>query len=72
MQNTPLPVGESHHAQNEFNIKEQVFNYLRYWKLFLIVVIASLSLVHLYLRYYIPQYGVASSILIKDEKRRNK
>ena len=65
-----LPVTESNKsAATTFHIKEEIFKYLKYWKWFLLSVILSLLLAHIYLRYYIPMYGVASSILIKDDKK---
>ena len=56
-------------AQNEVNIKEQIFNYLQYWKWFVLSVLVLLTITFVYLRYYVVEYGAASSILIKDEKK---
>ena len=66
MQNL-LPVTE--HANSELNIKDQVFNYLRYWKWFLLSVLICMISVAIYLRYYVVEYGVNAAILIKDEKK---
>ena len=68
MQNTPLANSEQNN-QNDFNIKEQLFIYLRYWKWFLLSVLLCLALVFAYLRYSIIEYGSMTSILIKDEKK---
>ncbi len=54
---------------NEINIKDQIFNYLQYWKWFVVSIFLLLSLTYVYLRYYVVEYGAASSILIKDEKK---
>ncbi len=53
----------------EINIKEQLFFYLQYWKWFVFSVLFFLSVSFIYLRYYIVEYGVNSTILIKDEKK---
>lgn len=66
MQNL-LPVGES--STNEFSIKEHIYNYLYYWKWFVLSVLCFLIGTFVYMRYYVPQYGVATSILIKDERK---
>ena len=55
--------------KNEFNIKEQLFFYLQYWKWFIVSILLFLSISFIYLRYYIVEYGVCSTILIKDEKK---
>jgi uncharacterized protein involved in exopolysaccharide biosynthesis len=56
-------------SSSDFNVKEQILNYLQYWKWFLLSILICLSVVFIYLRYYVVEYGVASSILIKDEKK---
>lgn len=55
--------------KSEFNIKEQLFFYLQYWKWFIVSILLFLSISFIYLRYYIVEYGVCSTILIKDEKK---
>ena len=55
--------------KNDFNIKEQLFFYLQYWKWFIISVLFFLSVSYIYLRYYIVDYGGITTILIKDEKK---
>ena len=67
MQNS-LPTTDSN-SQSDFNIKEQIFHYLQYWKWFVVSVLICLSFVFIYLRYYVVDYGAAASILIKDEKK---
>ncbi len=53
----------------EINIKEQLFFYSQYWKWFVFSALFFLSVSFIYLRYYIVEYGVNSTILIKDEKK---
>ncbi|MFZ4106176.1 MAG: hypothetical protein ACOYK3_07215, partial [Flavobacterium sp.] len=67
MQNS-LPNLESTN-KSEFNLKEQLFFYSQYWKWFILSVIFFLFISFIYLRYYIVEYGVTSTILIKDEKK---
>ena len=66
MQNL-LPTNE--HSRNDINIKDQIFIYLKYWKWFLLSIVICLIATSIYLRYYVVQYGVSASILIKDEKK---
>ncbi len=67
MQNL-LPNLETSH-KSEINIKEQLFFYSQYWKWFVFSALFFLSVSFIYLRYYIVEYGVNSTILIKDEKK---
>ena len=55
--------------KSEINIKEQLFFYSQYWKWFVFSALFFLSVSFIYLRYYIVEYGVNSTILIKDEKK---
>jgi tyrosine-protein kinase Etk/Wzc len=51
------------------DIKAALLKYARYWYVFLLGVILSVGIAHLYLRYYaVPQYRVFSTMLIKDDK----
>jgi capsular exopolysaccharide synthesis family protein len=51
------------------DIKLSLMRYVRYWYVFLLGIILSVGLAHLYLRYYaIPQYKVYSTMLIKDDE----
>ena len=67
MQNK-LPTSEVS-TLSDFNLKEQIFIYLHHWKYFVLSVLVCFSIAFIYLRYYVVEYGVASSILIKDEKK---
>jgi capsular exopolysaccharide synthesis family protein len=51
------------------DIKLFLMRYVRYWYVFLLGIIISVGLAHLYLRYYaVPQYKVYSTMLIKDDE----
>lgn len=54
---------------DDFNIKELLYSYLSYWKWFLFSVVLLLLITKIYLRYYVAQFGVTSTILIKDDKK---
>ena len=69
MQNSLSNNDSSGLISNTISVKEQIFNYLQYWKWFVLSVFLCLAVVFTYLRYYVVEYGVASSILIKDEKK---
>ena len=64
---TPLPISE--HSKSEVNFKDQIFTYLIYWKWFLLSILICIITASIYLRYYVMEYGVNASILIKDEKK---
>jgi capsular exopolysaccharide synthesis family protein len=68
MQNS-LPTNTTSISSNEVSVKEQILRYFQYWRWFLLSVLVCLSVVFIFLRYYVVEYGVASSILIKDEKK---
>ena len=55
--------------EKEVNLKDQIFIYLVYWKWFLLSVLIVMFSVFVYLRYYVVQYNITSSLLIKDEKK---
>jgi tyrosine-protein kinase Etk/Wzc len=64
-----LPGNGEKNLLSDFDLKEQIISYLIYWKWFLFSVVLMLILTKLYLRYYVPQYGVTSTIFIKDDKK---
>ena len=60
----------SNEDQNQdLNLKAVLDKYLIHWKWFLLGVFISLTLAFIYLRYAIPQYQAATTILVKDEKK---
>jgi uncharacterized protein involved in exopolysaccharide biosynthesis len=54
-------------GSNVFN--KMLFRYLPYWPLFLAMLILSIVVATIYLRYSIPIYESTTTILIKDEKK---
>ena len=48
-------------------IRVIVDQYLAYWRWFALAVIVSLITAYVYLRYTVPQYKAATTILVKDE-----
>jgi tyrosine-protein kinase Etk/Wzc len=52
----------------KFTPKEFLFKYLVYLPLFIVSVSISIAIAYLYLRYQVPLYNSAVSILIKDDK----
>ncbi len=52
---------------NETSVLDILFRYLRYWKWFLVSVVAVLILVMTYVRYTVPIYSVRSTVLFKHE-----
>ena len=63
-----LPTNQNEEIE-DFNLKEEIFNYLKYWKWFIVGVLICFFTVFAYLRYYIVEYNSVSTILIKDEKK---
>jgi capsular exopolysaccharide synthesis family protein len=60
---TPNESGEG------INIQEQVLKYLKHWKWILLSVIVCTVAANVYVRYLTPQYGMSTTILIKDDKK---
>lgn len=55
-------------SEESINLKQLLFNYLRYWKWFLLSIFLCLAIAKLYLRYSVPIYKASATLLIKDEK----
>lgn len=55
--------------ENDFDLKLFVNKYLFHWQWFVLAVSIGLLSSFLYLRYTIPQYNTATTILVKDEKK---
>lgn len=53
--------------QDDFNLKETLFLYIRYWPWFIITVLITLFLSYTYIRYSSYIYQSEATILIKDE-----
>ncbi|MCF2504707.1 polysaccharide biosynthesis tyrosine autokinase [Dyadobacter sp. CY107] len=56
-------------TESDFNLKEYVFRYLRYWFLFPIFLFLALTIAFFYLQIKQPVYSTKTSLLIKDEKK---
>lgn len=50
------------------SLRDQIFQYLRYWPWFILTVILALGIATVYLRYTTNIYSTKATILIKDEK----
>ncbi len=59
--------GFSESGSNVFN--KLLFRYLPYWPLFLAMLILSIVIATIYLRYTIPIYESSTTILIKDQRK---
>lgn len=55
-------------SEGDFNLKEYVFRYLRYWYLFPIFLFIALTAAFFYLQVTQPIFSTKTSILIKEEK----
>lgn len=60
--------GQPAKVKPKFTPKEFLFKYLVYLPLFIASLIISFAVAYLYLRYQVPNYSSAVSILIKDDK----
>jgi len=49
--------------------RQQIFRYLPYWPLFLVLITLGATAAYFYLKAAIPVYETSASILIKDEKK---
>lgn len=54
---------------SDFNFREVVFKYLRYWYWFVAALLLCLGGAWLYMQRTAPQYNVTATVLIKDEKK---
>ena len=54
---------------DRLNLREELEKYIAQWKWFLLSVIMCVVVSGLYLRYTIPQYQAAASILVKDDRK---
>src|SRR4051794_9653329 len=58
--------------KSEGSIVEVMVKYLAYWPLFLVFIIISGVGTYLFLRFTIPKYEAAATIIIKDENKGDK
>lgn len=52
-----------------FNLKEELENYLIYWRWFVLSLVVCITVAFLYLRYAIPNYKAVATILVQDERK---
>ena len=52
-----------------FNLKEELENYLIYWRWFVLSLVVCVAIAFLYLRYAIPNYKAVATILVQDERK---
>lgn len=64
LSNTPNPASDQ-----GIQLEEQVLKYLKHWKWILFSVALALVAANVYVRYLIPQFGMSTTILIKDDKK---
>ncbi|ADB38680.1 Wzz/FepE/Etk N-terminal domain-containing protein [Spirosoma linguale] len=55
-------------SEDESNVLNQLFKYIRYWYWFVISVLITLTVAYIYLNQYTPIYQVKATLLIKDEE----
>ncbi|MGE0635317.1 MAG: GumC family protein [Bacteroidia bacterium] len=62
-------INSSYEDDNEINLKETFFSFLRYWHIFIFSLGLSLAIAYIYNRYSQKVYLVSSKILVQDEKK---
>lgn len=62
-----IPV-ENYEEESDFNLKEFLFSYLRYWYIYVVALFIGLGCAYFYNWYEKPVYSVSAKILIKDDK----
>ena len=56
-------------TEGEFNIKEELAKYLRYWRWFVVFSFISILTAYLFLRYETSVYKIDAAIMIKDNQK---
>ncbi len=69
MQNNIEADFEARQPQKEFNLKEFIFKYLRYWPLLAACILLALLLALIKIRYATPIYNVTGSLFINKENK---
>ena len=60
-----------HHNEEDFNLREELGKYLRYWPWFVLGGFLSLTLAFIYLKLAVPRYQTVASVIIKDDEGKN-
>lgn len=56
-------------SSDGFNLKEEIYKYLQYWKWIVLSVVICVIICLIYLRYTTPIYSASTSILVKDDRK---
>lgn len=62
---------ESNSTVKEFQLKEFLFKYLRYWPMFLAFIMIAFTLAYIRLRYSTPIYSVKGSLFVNRQNSNN-
>ncbi|MFT4805484.1 MAG: tyrosine-protein kinase Etk/Wzc, partial [Psychroserpens sp.] len=55
-------------VEDDFNLLDTLFKFLRYWYLFIFASAIALGIAYIYLKKYTPIYKVTAGLLLKDER----
>lgn len=55
--------------ENDFQLRAILDQYISHWKWFVLGVLICIAISYTYIRYTIPKYNAATTILVKDEKK---
>jgi capsular exopolysaccharide synthesis family protein len=56
-------------STSTFDLREELDNYLIYWRWFVLSLVVCITVAFLYLRYAIPNYKAVATILVQDERK---
>ncbi|HSF55799.1 MAG TPA: polysaccharide biosynthesis tyrosine autokinase [Algoriphagus sp.] len=54
---------------NSRTVKQSLYYYLRYWKLFIVSILACFLIAYIFIYYSVPIYSVGSTIMLKDDSK---
>lgn len=61
----------SEKKESNFDLKAEIYKYLRHWKWLVLGCLVGLSIAYLYNRYTIPEYATESSMMILSNEKNN-
>jgi len=64
----PIKNVEFEETEEEVSLGDLIYKFLPYWPIFVLLLIITLSVAWLYLRYTMPVYETKATLLIKDDK----